>query len=228
MNRGMSLVELLLSLTICTFVILVLGGMYALFSKGYREMRDSSYCMQSLRSACVQIDADVKQCALLLPQDLKVACAQNALFIAGAPSTSGYSGVSVRPGSAPPYYSIVRQSLGSSVSLDSVDIDGDSTPDYWADLGIITDSGPCVISHGYSRGSTSLSLAAPRRIQAGDRSVPSNHYELKDDGLYRNSQLLAEAITEFDAHAEGNELFIHLLACHNDERKELSLSYHLQ
>ena len=40
MNRGVSLVELMLSLTIGTFLILVLFSMYALISKGYRESRD--------------------------------------------------------------------------------------------------------------------------------------------------------------------------------------------
>lgn len=228
MNRGFSLVELLLSLTLSTMVILVLCTMYACFSKGYRETRDGWRCMQSLRSAFAQIDADVKQCALLLPQDLKVAWSGGALFIAGAPVTSGYSGVALQENAAPPYCSVVRECSGRVVELDSVDIDGNSTPDYWADLGIITDSGPCVISHGYSRGVTLISLASSPVIKAGDRAVPSNHYELKEDGLYRNSQLLAEDISAFDASIAGTRLTISLTAGHNDEKKDISYTYYLQ
>jgi hypothetical protein len=228
MNRGISLVELLLSLAISTMVILGLCTMFALFTRGYRETREGWYCMQSLRSACAQIDADVKQCAFLLPQDLKVACSQGSLFIAGAPVTSGYSGISLHGKAVPPYFSVVQQSTGSSIGLDSVDIDEDSTPDYWADLGIITDSGPFVISHGYSRGNTFITLASPHRIIAGDRSVPSNHYELREDGLYRNSQLLAEAITAFNAQVADHELTVHLVASHNGEKKDISYTYHLQ
>jgi hypothetical protein len=228
MNRGMSLVELLLSLSLSTIVILVLGTMFALFTQSYRETRDGWYCMQSLRSACAQIDADVKQCALLLPQDLKVVCSGHALFVAGAPVTSGYPGLSLQEKTAPPYYSVAQEGAGSSIGLDSVDINGDSTPDYWADLGIITDSGAYVISHTYSRGSISLSLTSPHRIRTGDRSVPSNHYELKEDGLYRNAQPLAEAITAFDTRMAGKKLTIHLLASHNDEKRDISYTYHLQ
>jgi hypothetical protein len=227
MNRGMSLVELLLSLTISTVVILVLCSMYALISKGYRESREGWYCMQSLRSAIVQIDADLKQCAFLLPQDLKVACDRGSLFIAGAPVTSVYPGISLHPKAAPPYYSVVRSCRGNTIGLDSVDVDQEGSPDYWADLGIITDSGPYVITHGYSRGMSSIPLQCAPKIQAGDRSVPSNHYELKEDGLYRNAQLLAEAIHAFDAHVTGNVLSIHLQASHNGEKKDISLTYHL-
>ena len=228
MNRGMGLVELMLSLTIGTMVILVLCTMYALFSKSYGETKEAWHCMQSLRSAFVQIDSDVKQCSLLLPQDLKLAWDGGALFIAGATATSSYPGVSLGGDAPPPYYSIVRTCLGPTVGLDSVDIDGNGTPDYRADLGVITDSGPCVISHGYSRGNATLSMAFPHRIQPGDRMVPSNHYRLREDGLYRNAQLLAEAITAFDAHVAGNELTISLLARSNGTQKDLSCTYHLQ
>ncbi|HNY64354.1 MAG TPA: hypothetical protein PKM41_02880 [Deltaproteobacteria bacterium] len=228
MNRGVSLVELMLSLTIGTFLILVLFSMYALISKGYRESRDEWYCMQSLRSAIAQIDADLKQCALLLPQDLKVACADGSLFIAGAPVTSGYPGISLHSENSPPYYSVVQGSRGTTISLDSLDVDSQGSPDYWADLGIISDSGAYVISHGYSRGTSPIPLKSTPRVQAGDRTVPSNHYELKEDGLYRNAQLLAEAIREFDARVTGNTLTIRLLASHNGEKKDISLSYHLQ
>lgn len=228
MNRGMSLVELMLSLTIGTMVILVVCTMYALFSKCYGETKEAWYCLQSLRSAFVQIDSDVKQCSFLLPQDLKLAWDGGTLFIAGAPATSAYSGVSLNGGAPPPYYSIVQTSLGPAVGLDSVDIDEDGTPDYRADLGVITDSGPCVISHGYSRGNATLSMASSHRIRPGDRSVPSNHYQLREDGLYRNAQLLAEAITAFDAHVAGNELTIHLLARHNGKQKDLTYTYRLQ
>jgi hypothetical protein len=116
--------------------------------------------MQSLRGAFIQIDADVKQCALLLPQDLKVAWSGGSLFIAGAPVTSAYSGIGLDGSTAPPYCSVVRSSTSRSVELDSVDIDGNSAPDYWADLGIITDSGPSVISHNYSRENTLVPFPA--------------------------------------------------------------------
>jgi hypothetical protein len=228
MNRGVSLLELLLSLFISTVIVLALYTMYALFSKSYRETRESWYCMQSLRSACAQIDADVRQCALLLPRDLMVACSRDSLFIAGSPVTSQYPGLTLHGKAAPPYFSVVKRAGGSFMELDTVDLNGDSAPDYWADLGVITDSGPGVISHDYSRGSPSLSLAVPLMVRAGDRSVPSNHYELRAGGLYRNSQLLAEAITAFNARFSGGELTVSLMAGHHGAKKDVTFTYRLQ
>ena len=47
MNRGMGLVELMLSLTLGTMVILVLCTMYALFSKSYGETKGAWHCSHS-------------------------------------------------------------------------------------------------------------------------------------------------------------------------------------
>ena len=228
MDRGISLVELMISLTISTILILTLYTMYSLFSKGYIDSRDSWYCMQSLRCALVQIDADLRQCACLMPQDLKVAAMKNSLFISGAPVTSSYSGIALHGKLSPPYFSVVRSLEGNRIILDSVDIDQNNVPDYWADLGNITDSGPYVISHGYSRGSPEIALTSLPKIKVGDRSVPSIHYELKEDGLYRNSQLLAEAIRAFDVSRSGDIVTISLTAGHNSEKKHISYAYELK
>lgn len=228
MNKGVSLVELMISLTISTVLILAVYSMYSLYTKGYLDSRDNWYCMQSLRSSLVQLDSDLKQCAFLLPQDLKIASQKDSLFIAGAPVTSSYSGVSVHGKYPPPYFSIIQSSTAGSITLDTIDIDQDNTPDYRADLGIITDSGPYVISRGYSRGNAMVPLTLQPQVKAGDRSVPSVHYELKGDGLYRNAQLLAEAITGFDATITGKTVTILLTARHNGEEKRTSYRYELQ
>ncbi len=228
MDKGISLVELMISLTISTILILAVYSMYSLFTKGYLDSRDHWYCMQSLRNALIQIDSDLKQCAFLLPQDLKIASGKGSLFIAGAPVTSSYSGLNVHRKYPPPYFSIIQSSAAGTITLDSIDIDQDNTPDYWADLGIITDSGPYVISRGYSRGNAVIPLTAQPQVKAGDRSVPSVHYELKEDGLYRNAQLLAEAVTAFDAAITGKTVTILLTARHNGEEKRTSYRYELQ
>ncbi len=227
MNSGMTLVELMISLTISSLLILSLYSMYSLFSVNYLDTRGSWYCMQSLRNSVIQIDADIRQCACLLPQDLKVACAKNSLFISGPSITSGYSGLELHAKAPPPYYSVVRTSSGKGITIDTVDIDGNDTPDYRADLGIISDSGPSVISHGYSMGNLTIPLTSPIVAKEGDRLVPSVHYELRGDGLYRNSQLLAEAIRAFDARVVGHEITIDLTASHNNEKKTLSCTYHI-
>ncbi len=228
MDKGVSLVELMISLTISTIIILAVYSMYSLFSKGYLDSRDHWYCMQSLRNALIQIDSDLKQCAFLLPQDLKIAPREGSLFIAGAPVTSSYPGLNVHGKYPPPYYSVIQSSTDSGITLDTIDVDYNNTADYRADLGIITDSGPYVISHGYSEGNMLVSLTTPPTVKAGDRSVPSVHYELKKDGLYRNAQLLAEAITAFDSTVTGKTVTILLTARHNGEEKSTSYRYELR
>jgi hypothetical protein len=183
--------------------------------------------MQSIRCSVIQIDADLKQCACLLPQDLKVACTKGSLFISGACITSGYSGLELHRKSPPPYFSVIRAVSGSGMTLDAVDIDGNGTPDYRAGLGVITDSGPSVISNGYSRGSLTVTLSKPLSAKAGMRVVPSVHYELRGDGLYRNSQLLAESIRAFEARVSGCEVVIDLTASHNNQEKRLSYAYRI-
>jgi prepilin-type N-terminal cleavage/methylation domain-containing protein len=228
MKRGLTLVELLLSITIASILLLTLFSVYSLTSGMYRETRGSWYCMQSLRSAIIQLDADLKQCACLLPQDMKIACADNALFISGTPLTSSYSGITIHRKLPPPYFSTIRSLSGSIITLDAVDIDFDGAADYWADLGIITESGPCVISHGYSRGNTAIPLASVHLGNIGERAVPSIHYELKEDGLYRNNQLLAEAICSFETQMSGNDVILFLKACYHGEEKDISYTYRLQ
>ncbi|HPW68308.1 MAG: type II secretion system protein [Desulfomonilia bacterium] len=228
MERGLTLVELLLSITLASILSLTLYSLYSLTASAYREAMAGWYCMQSLRSAIVQLDSDLKQCACLLPQDLKVACQESALFIAGVPLTSSHSGIRVHASIPPPYFSTIRSLSGSSMILDVLDIDASGSYDYWADLGVITESGPCVISHGYSRGDAVLTLKTPAPGSTGERTVPAIHYELKADGLYRNGQLLAEALCTFAPHLDGAEVAIVMEACYHENRERISYTYHLQ
>lgn len=227
MNRGISLVELLISLTISSTLILVLYGMYSFFMKDYILSRDSWYCMQSLRNAFIHIDADFKQRACLMPQDLSIAVKNGSLFISGIPVTSSHSGIKLSENAQPPYFSVIRSSSKEGVTLDRVDIDADGTDDYWEDLGVITDSGPYVISGRYSRGRLSIPLTPKPDVRQGDRIVPAVHYELKNDGLYRNAQLLAEAVIGFDVEVSGQNVNISLKAGHHGREKTISYTYSL-
>ena len=222
MNNGLSLVELLVSMTISSVLILALFSLNLLCAGTYTGVRDSWYCMQSLRNALLQLDTDLTQCACLMPQDLKIALAGSQLFIAGVPVTSKHSGLSLPLTNAPPLYSIVRSRGDRSIVLDTIDIDADTVPDYWADLGIITDSGPYVISHTYSRGNTLVKITQEAAVTSGDRIVPAIHYDLRSDGLYRNAQLIAEAITGFDITKEEHLLTIRLEAGYNHVQKQVS------
>lgn len=222
MNKGLSLVEFLVSMTIASVLILALFSMNLLCAGTYTEVRDSWYCMQSLRNALVLLDRDLAQCACLMPPDLKIALLDRELFIAGVPVTSSHGGLSVPQNNAPPLYSLVRSTHGSSLVFDTVDIDTDSVADYWADLGIITDSGPYVISHTYSRGNTFVPITTEATAAVGDRIVPAIHYELRTDGLYRNAQLIAEAVNGFDTVMEENLLTIRLQAGYNHVCKQIS------
>ena len=222
MNKGLSLVELLVSMTITSVLVLALFSMNLLCAGTYTDVRDSWYCMQSLRNALLLLDRDLTQCACLMPQDLKVALAGNQLFIAGIPVTSTHSGLSLSNKYAPPLYSVVRSTSDRSLVVDTIDIDADSVSDYWADLGIITDSGPYVIAHTYSRGNTMVPITTEAATSTGDRIVPAIHYELRSDGLYRNAQLIAEAIRGFDMTMEEDLLTIRLQAGYNHVQKQIS------
>lgn len=228
MKRGLTLVELMLSITIASILILTLFSIYTLIAGTYRETRGGWYCMQSLRSSILQIDSDLKQCACLLPQDMRVVCRENALFISGIPVTSSHSGIGINSKTPPPYFSTVQSLSGNVVTLDTADIDFDGTADYWADLGIITESGAYVIAHGYSRGSTAVPLTSIPSVYIRERVVPSVHYELKAGGLYRNNQLLAEAVCHFEARLEGDDVIVFVKACYDGEEKSLSYTYCIQ
>jgi prepilin-type N-terminal cleavage/methylation domain-containing protein len=225
MNKGLSLVELLVSMTIASVLILMLFSMNLLCAGTYTDVRDNWYCMQSLRNALVLLERDLAQCACLMPQDLKIALAENQLFIAGIPVTSKHSGLSLPQKYAPPLFSVVRSTNDRSIVLDTIDIDADTVADYWADLGIITDSGPYVISHSYSRGNNLVEITAEAATSTGDRIVPAIHYALRSDGLYRNAQLIAEAVNGFDMTMEEDILTIRLQAGYNHVQKQISYPF---
>lgn len=226
MNRGSSLIELMVALTIASILLLGLYFMTAISSKKYTDLREGYLCMQSIRNTIVHLNHDLVQCAYLLPQDMKVMCQDNELFIAGLPVTSRHSGLEIT--GSPPYYSKILSCSESAMRLDTIDIDHDSTPDFWADLGIITGTGAYTINHGYSRGNTRIALCSSVRPQAGERAVPAIHYELKDDGLYRNSQLLAENIGVFTASFDSHKIQVYLKAIYNETQRELQFAYTLQ
>ncbi|MCD6570966.1 MAG: prepilin-type N-terminal cleavage/methylation domain-containing protein, partial [Deltaproteobacteria bacterium] len=221
MNKGVTLIELIISLAIASILILGLYSVNSISAKTSKQTRENWYCMASIRNSILQLDLDLMQCAYLMPQDMKISTEKNQLFIAGLPHTSKHSGIRLNMNTLPPYFSIIIKSEGSCIKLDTIDIDNNSVPDFWADLGIITDSGPYVISHNYSRGNSRLPLTSKVNVNPGDRVIPAIHYELKSDGLYRDGQLLAEAITGFDAKINSGNLAIHLKASLNNTVKEL-------
>ncbi|MCU0575913.1 MAG: prepilin-type N-terminal cleavage/methylation domain-containing protein [Desulfobacterota bacterium] len=227
MIRGMSLVELVIAMACSSLLALALYHFHRVTAVSHGEMRDAWYCMQSLRQATLQLNSDLVQGACLLPQEFKVRAEGSHLFIAGIPVTSQHPGISLSPHIPPPYYSLVVSSEARGASVDTTDIDGDARPDFWADLGMITDSSFCVISHAYVRGNTNLTVAAGRMPLPGDRAVPAIHYELKGDGLYRNSQLLAEAVVHFDPQIKGQELTLQMRSRYHETVKDISLSYPL-
>jgi hypothetical protein len=225
MDKGLSLVELLVALTCSSLLILALYQSYQLSAATHDQMRSTWYCMQSLRQAAVHLSADLQQCACLLPQDLKLAVEDGRLYIAGVPRTSDHPGISPSRTAPPPYYALVVSRTGSRIELDTVDIDGDARADFWADLGLIADSGPLIAGHAYSRGSISIPLLCRRQPSPGDRVVPAVWYELKEDGLHRNGQLLAEAVVGFHPSIAGNRLTVFLRSRYHGMEKGLTVSY---
>ncbi len=228
MKKGLSLVELLIAMTAASLLVLILYHLGTLSNTIHTEMRDEWYCMQSLRTTALQLNDDLIQCACLLPQDLKIALEGKELFIAGLGVTSQHPGLSPSPVSPPPYYSLVVSSAAQGIVLDTADIDGDGRADFWADLGIITQSGPCVISHRYSRGNLLMPVISTHAITIGNRVIPAIHYELKTDGLYRNNQLLAEAIVYFEPKFQAHELIIMMRSRYHDTERELSIPYPME
>jgi hypothetical protein len=228
MEKGVGLVELLIALACSSIVFLALYQFFQVSSVTHKEMREAWYCMQSLRQASIRLNADLVQCALLLPQDLKIAVQDSGLFIAGVPVTSENPGISISLTNPAPYYALINSSVQGGAILDTVDIDNDGHADFWADLGILTESGPCVVGHNYSRGNNRIPLTCAIMPVQGDRAVPAIHYELKGDGLYRNNQLLAEAVVLFNPTISGNDLTIRMRSKYHETEKELSLSSPIQ
>ncbi|HVN71412.1 MAG TPA: prepilin-type N-terminal cleavage/methylation domain-containing protein [Desulfomonilia bacterium] len=228
MEKGVSLVELLIAMFLSSILLLILYQFNQMSSAMHRGLREEWYCMQSLRRASLQLNADIVQNACLLPQNLKIAVMNNHLFIAGIPVTSEHPGIRLIENNTPPYYALIMSSAAWGAVLDTIDMDNDGLPDFWADLGMITDSGPCVISHNYSRGSNNVFITFWKIPIGGDRAVPAFHYELKDDGLYRNNQLLAEALVLFNPKISGNELTIDMRSQYHETQKKLLLSYPIQ
>ena len=224
MDRGMSLVELIIALACSSILALALYHVYRVSAVSHGQMRQAWHCMQSLRRAATQLNADLVQRACLLPRDLGVRVEGSHLYIAGIPTTSQHPGICVSTSAPPPYYSLVASSSGWDIVLDTTDIDGDTRPDYWADLGMITDSSACTIGHGYIRGTPVIPVAAGLAPKPGDRAVPAIHYELKDDGLYRNNQLLAEAVVEFNPRIANHEIIIQMRSRYHETDKVISLS----
>lgn len=225
MAKGMSLVELVIALACSSMLVLALYHMYQVSASSHHEMRDAWYCMQSLRHAAIQLNIDLTQRACLLPRDLAVRTEGSHLYVAGIPVTSQHPGITVSTHVPPPYYALVTASGAHHFVLDTVDIDNDTRPDFWADIGMITDSGPLTISHGYNRGNTLVIVSAGLSPIQGDRVVPAIHYELKKDGLYRNNQLLAEAVALFEPRISGHELTIQMRSRYHGSVKDISLSY---
>jgi hypothetical protein len=230
MEKGVGLVELFIALACSSILFLALYQFYQVSAVTHQEMREAWYCMQSLRQASIQLNEDLVQCALLLPQDLKIAAEGSELFIAGVPVTSENPGISISLTNPTPYYALINSSIQGGAILDTVDIDNDGRADFWAGLGILSESGPCVIGPKYSRGlgNKSIPLTCAKMPLQGDRAVPAIHYELKGDGLYRNNQLLAEAVVLFQPTISGNDLTIHMRSRYHGTEKELSLSSPIQ
>jgi len=225
MRKGVTLVELMVSLAIAALLMLAVYGMHATGQEVSRTIRDGWYCMQSLRAAILQLDQDLLQSAYLLPQDMKVVIGASQLFIAGAPITADYAGLSLANGEPPPYYAVVVSRTPSAIGLDTVDLDNDHVPDFRADLGLITDHGAYVIAHTYARGDAFVPVQGVPEGIMGSRVVPAVHYALNEGGLYRNGQLLAERIVRFEARREGAILDIYLRSTCNGTAREMHYRY---
>ena len=170
MKRGLTLVELLLAMSLVSVLVLTLLGINSIILKTYKDTRSGWLCMQSLRSAIAQISADLAQCVCLLPPDMKAAYREGTLFISGVPMTSSHRGLCVHDRVPPPYYSIIQNASGRSLTLDTVDIDQDGLDAYWANLGVVTESG--LTSARYSRGNRVLALTSPARSAGASGRSP--------------------------------------------------------
>lgn len=225
MRQGVTLVELMIALAIASILVLAVYRMHSISDNIARSSRESWYCMQALRTALLQLDQDLTQCAYLLPQDLKITAQANGLFIGGVPATADHAGLQLNTLIPPPYYAVMIAHEGSGIRLDTVDIDNDQVPDYWADLGLITDAGAYVIAHTYTRGNTFIPLKTAPPTVNGARVVPAVHYELRGDGLYRDGQILAEGIDAFEAHREGRDVAVYLRAHNHGTVREIQYRF---
>lgn len=218
---------MLVALACSSILFLTLYQFYRVAAVTHSEMRQEWYCMQSLRQASMQLNADIVQCSYLLPQDLKIATDGGRLFIAGVPVTSKNPGLQLSSSNPAPYYALISSSSAADAMLDTVDIDCDGHADFWAGLGVITDNGPCLIDHSYSRGDPRISMACMNKTTRGSRAIPAICYELKDDGLYRNNELIAEAVVFFLPKISGKDLTIEMRSYYHGTQKELSISHHM-
>jgi hypothetical protein len=226
MSKGMTLIEFMIGLLLGSLIMLSVSSVYIAVGWACSSQRSDWLCMQSLRTAMLMLNRDIEECAYLLPQDLKISCSNDRLFIAGLPVTADNGGLIFNSLYTPPYFSVVSSQYGDSIVLDTLDIDSDGKADYKADYGIISDSGAYEIMHYYSKGIMPVPLkgGAPK---AGERIVPAVIYQMGEDGLYRNGQLVAENITGFSAVQTGNELNINLRATRNGTTREISYNYNL-
>lgn len=226
-SRGWSLIELILALGTASLLLVLAGGMHTLTAGTYTELRNKWYCLQSLRNSLVHISRDMNACGYLLPRDLRVTTNGNDLFVAGVPVTSAHSGLHVPTHLPPPCSALVQSLSPTGLVLDTTDIDDNGTPDLWAGLGIITDSGTGVISSTYHRGNPNLRLKTPLPCAPGDRLVPAVHYTCTTEGLKRNGILIAEAITSFIPRFSAQTLTIHLEATRHDQLVKLHTAFTL-
>lgn len=225
MNRGLSLVELMVALACCSLVILCVWRIHVMSSVHFRQMRDQWHCMQSLRLASFRLHADLVQRACLMPQELAVRTRGSELFIAGIPVTSQHPGIRLHARKAPPYHAVAVGASATAVVLDTTDIDQDGLDDFTAYQGIITDSTFGTIGSRYVQGSVVVPIAASLPPAIGDRVVPAVHYMMTPDGLYRNGQLLAETIVSFEPRINQDTLTVSMQARSHGTTKTLSLSY---
>ena len=226
MNDGVTLIELMVCLLLTSFLMLMLCSLNHVAAWSYSDISSEWYCMQSIRCAFLQLDRDLAQCGCLMPGELEIAVEPDNLFIAGVPVTGSNGGLEIGD-AVPPYYALVETVGGKNLMLDETDIDGNGQDDFWAGLAVITDSGPAVIEGSYSRGELNLPVGEEGGIVAGDRVVPAIHYQLRADGLYRDGQLLAEAISGFDLQLQGGRLDIGLKATDKSLVREVGFSYEL-
>jgi hypothetical protein len=226
MSKGMSLIEFMIGLLLGSLIMLSVTSIYIAVGWAYGSQRSEWLCMQSLRTTALVLNRDIEECSYLLPQDLKVSCSLSRLFIAGLPVTADHEGLIINSLYTPPYFSVVSSKHGDSIVLDTLDIDADNKSDYKAGYGIISDSGAFEIIQHYSKGSMPVPLkdGSPNE---GDRAVPAVMYLIKEDGLYRNGQLVSENITGFSPTLSGSELNIKMRAKKNETTKEISIDYNL-
>ncbi len=222
MRSGLSLIELMIALLCASLLMMSMYALSRAVQQTYRDSRSDWYCQQALRTAYLQLDLDLQQLGYLLPRELWIAVNEGGLFIGGLPRTSQHDGLQLETCTSLPCFALIREVYEGGLLLDQVSIDGDSRPDFWAGLGIITRGGAARIQGNYSRGNLLVAYSGTLSVQPADRVVPAIHYQLRSQGLYRNAQLLAENITVFEVQHIDDELKIRLEAESDDKRRALS------